>query len=199
MSNEPGVLYVVATPIGNLTDISERALRVLGEVDGILAEDTRHSGYLLKSYGINARLTSFHAHNEGRRSNKAIQRLLGGESLALISDAGTPLVSDPGCQLVRDALHRGIRVVPLPGPCALACALSASGINAGRFVFEGFLPAGAGARRSRLQTLAGEPRTVVFYEAPHRIKTLLDDLWRFLAKVERQRWRVSSPRHSKPY
>ena len=165
VSNQHGVLYVVATPIGNLADISERALRVLGEVDGILAEDTRHSARLLKSHGIDTRLTSLHAHNERRRTEKVVQQLLDGSSLALISDAGTPLISDPGCQLVRDALDRGIQVVPLPGPCALACALSVSGINAARFVFEGFLPAGSGLRRKRLRAMCNETRTMVFYEA----------------------------------
>ena len=176
MSNVHGVLYVVATPIGNLRDISERALEILREVDGILAEDTRHSARLLTSHDIDKRLTSLHAHNEQSRAQKVIERLLSGESLALISDAGTPSISDPGNYLVKAVLAQGIKVVPLPGACALVCALSASGIPAGRFVFEGFLPPGAGLRRTRLRALSSEPRTVVFYEAPHRIKVLLQDL-----------------------
>ena len=176
MSIEHGVLYVVATPIGNLSDISPRGLETLTEVDEILAEDTRHSRRLLKTFGIDTRMTSFHAHNEQRRSSKVIQRMVEGESLALISDAGTPLVSDPGCHLVKHALANGIKVIPVPGACALACALSISGINANQFVFEGFLPAASGARRSRLQTLTNESSTLVFYEAPHRIEALLGDL-----------------------
>ena len=137
LSNTHGVLYIVATPIGNLSDLSDRARRVLGEVDGVFAEDTRRSGRLLKRLGILASLTSFHAHNETRRAKRVIERLERGENLALISDAGTPVISDPGGQLVREVLERGIRVVPLPGPCALICALSASGVNASKFVFEG--------------------------------------------------------------
>lgn len=176
MSIEHGVLYVVATPIGNLSDISRRGLEILSEVDAILAEDTRHSGRLLKTFGISTRISSFHAHNERGRSPKVIERLLDGESLALISDAGTPLISDPGCHLVRHALEHGIKIIPVPGPCALACALSASGINASRFVFEGFLPAAPGARRRRLQSLTSESRTLVLYEAPHRIEALLGDM-----------------------
>ena len=176
LSNAHGVLYIVATPIGNLSDISDRARRVLGEVDGVFAEDTRRSGRLLKRLGILASLTSFHAHNETHRAKRVIERLERGENLALISDAGTPVISDPGGQLVREVLERGIRVVPLPGPCALICALSASGVNASKFVFEGFLSPSPVARRSRLKDLSEEKRTVVFYEAPHRIEGLLSDL-----------------------
>jgi 16S rRNA (cytidine1402-2'-O)-methyltransferase len=176
MSIIPGALYVVATPIGNLQDIGLRALEVLRNVDLILAEDTRHSARLLGHYGINTALGSFHDHSDSKRTEDIIQRLLGGASLALISDAGTPLISDPGYPLVNTALAQGIRVVPIPGPSALISALSVAGLPTGKFVFEGFLPAKTTSRRRRLQELALEGRTQVFYEAPHRICRLLEDM-----------------------
>lgn len=176
MSNEPGSLYVVATPIGNLEDIGGRALRVLAGVDLVLAEDTRHSGGLLRHFGIRRPLQSLHEHNERARVESLIARLEAGGSLALISDAGTPLISDPGYHLVRAAHGAGVPVVPVPGPSAVTCALCAAGLPGDRFVFEGFLPARAAERRRRLQALAGETRTLVFCEAPHRIAAALRDL-----------------------
>ena len=182
--NAPGTLYVVATPIGNLEDISARALRVLREVKLIAAEDTRHSARLLQHFGIGTPLVACHEHNEREQGSRLIQRLLGGDDLALVSDAGTPLISDPGYHLVRNARAAGVRVVPLPGPCALIAGLSASGLASDRFVFEGFLPARSTARRQRLQALVEEPRTLIFYEAPHRLLECLADL-RELFGVER--------------
>ena len=174
--NAPGTLYVVATPIGNLDDISARALRVLREVKLIAAEDTRHSARLLQHFGIATPLVACHEHNEREQGSRLVQRLLGGDDLALISDAGTPLISDPGYHLVRNARAAGVRVVPVPGACALIAALSASGLPSDRFVFEGFLPARSTARRQRLQALCEEPRTLLFYEAPHRLLECLADL-----------------------
>ncbi len=169
MSNKPGVLYIVATPIGNLEDVSYRALRILREVDLIAAEDTRHSRSLFERYGITTRVQAFHQHNERTQTSKLIARLRAGAHVALISDAGTPLVSDPGAALVRAARESEIPVVPIPGACAAVAALSAAGFSADRFVFEGFLPARATARRALLQALREEVRTLIFYEAPHRI------------------------------
>ncbi len=182
--NAPGTLYVVATPIGNLEDISARALRVLREVRLIAAEDTRHSARLLQHFGIHTPLTACHEHNEREEGSRLVQRLLGGDDLALVSDAGTPLISDPGYHLVRNARAAGVRVVPVPGACALIAALSASGLPSDRFVFEGFLPARSSARRQRLQAVVEEPRTLIFYEAPHRLLECLADL-RELFGVER--------------
>ena len=164
-----GVLYVVATPIGNLDDISARALRTLSEVALIAAEDTRHSSRLLQHFGISTPLQACHEHNEREQGGRFLARLQAGEDIALISDAGTPLISDPGYHLVRQARAAGIRVVPIPGTCALIAALSAAGLPSDRFIFEGFLPAKAAARRTRLALLREEPRTLIFYEAPHRI------------------------------
>jgi 16S rRNA (cytidine1402-2'-O)-methyltransferase len=171
----PGTLHVVATPIGNLGDLSPRALEVLRAVDAICAEDTRHSRRLLAHFGIERPLLAVHEHNEGDIASKLVARLLAGESLALVSDAGTPLVSDPGFRLVRAARAAGIRVSPVPGACAFVAALSVAGLASDRFVFEGFLPAKAAARRERLATLAAEPRTLVFYESAHRIEDALAD------------------------
>ncbi|HEY1772785.1 MAG TPA: 16S rRNA (cytidine(1402)-2'-O)-methyltransferase [Gammaproteobacteria bacterium] len=176
MSQRPGVLYVVATPIGNLEDISARALKVLNQVQVVAAEDTRHSGTLLGHFGIRATLISLHDHNEAERALLLVTRLLAGESVALISDAGTPLISDPGFDLVRAARAAGITVTPIPGASALVAALSVSGLPTDRFVFEGFLPQKAAARRERLATLAGESRTLVFYESVHRIQESLQDM-----------------------
>ena len=174
-SRAPGVLHVVATPIGNLGDLSPRAQAVLRGVDAICAEDTRHTRQLLGHFGIERPLIALHEHNEDGLAARLVERLQAGESLALVSDAGTPLVSDPGFRLVRAAREAGLRVSPVPGPSALIAALSVAGLPSDRFVFEGFLPAKAGARRERLQTLASEPRTVLFYESSHRIEEMLAD------------------------
>ncbi len=175
-ANAAGVLYVVATPIGNLGDWSVRAREVLASVDVIAAEDTRHSRPLLQHFGIGTPLMALHAHNENERVDELISRLLGGQTLALISDAGTPLVSDPGFPLVRAALLAGIRVSPIPGASAVMAALSSCGLPSDRFVFEGFLPARASARRARLQALKNETRTLIFFEAPHRLLESLQDM-----------------------
>lgn len=174
--SKPGVLYVVATPIGNLADISARAREVLAAVDLVAAEDTRHSGTLLAHLGVKTPLISLHDHNEAERAPILVARLQAGESVALISDAGTPLISDPGFDLVRAARAAGISVTPIPGASALVAALSVSGLPTDRFVFEGFLPAKQGARRERLAALAAEPRTLVFYESVHRIQESLEDM-----------------------
>jgi len=172
----PGVLYVVATPIGNLGDISARAREILAGASVVAAEDTRHSGRLLRELGLERPLVSLHEHNERGRVAELVGRLQGGESVALVSDAGTPLVSDPGYLLVAAAVEAGIAVAPVPGPSAAIAALSASGLPCDRFCFEGFLPARAAARRQRLAELAAEARTLVLYEAPHRIAECLADL-----------------------
>jgi 16S rRNA (cytidine1402-2'-O)-methyltransferase len=169
-------LYVVATPIGNLGDLSARALDALKSVAAICAEDTRHTRQLLAHYGLEKPLIALHEHNEDALAERLVARLVAGESLALVSDAGTPLVSDPGFRLVRAARIAGIRVSPLPGPCAFIAALSVAGLPSDRFVFEGFLPAKAGARRERLQQLAVETRTLAFYESSHRIADALSDM-----------------------
>ncbi|WP_236207795.1 16S rRNA (cytidine(1402)-2'-O)-methyltransferase [Pseudomonas tohonis] len=171
-----GKLYVVATPIGNLDDISARALRVLREVALIAAEDTRHSVRLLQHFGINTPLAACHDHNEREEGGRFLARLQAGEDVALISDAGTPLISDPGYHLVRQVRAAGIAVVPVPGPSALIAALSAAGLPSDRFIFEGFLPAKTAGRRSRLELVKEEPRTLIFYEAPHRILECLEDM-----------------------
>ncbi|SEQ47337.1 16S rRNA (cytidine1402-2'-O)-methyltransferase [Pseudomonas cuatrocienegasensis] len=175
-SMSPGTLYVVATPIGNLDDISARALKVLAEVSLIAAEDTRHSARLMQHFGIATPLAACHEHNERAEGSRFIARLQAGENVALISDAGTPLISDPGYHLVRQARAAGIAVVPVPGACALIAALSAAGLPSDRFIFEGFLPAKAVGRRARLEQVREEPRTLIFYEAPHRILESLEDM-----------------------
>ena len=176
MAERPGVLYVVATPIGNLDDLSTRAREVLAAADWIAAEDTRHSGALLAHLGIRARFLSLHDHNESERTPQLLEELTAGKSVALISDAGTPLISDPGYDLVRAAHAAGIRVSPIPGACALVAALSVAGLPTDRFAFEGFLPAKNAARRERLTVLAGETRTLVFYESVHRLAESLADM-----------------------
>lgn len=176
VNSSAGVLYVVATPIGNLEDISARALRVLREVSLIAAEDTRHSARLMQHFGIATPLAACHEHNERDEGGRFIGRLLAGDDVALVSDAGTPLISDPGYHLVKQAWAAGVRVVPVPGACALVAALCAAGLPSDRFIFEGFLPAKQGARRARLEHLREEPRTLIFYEAPHRILECLQDL-----------------------
>lgn len=172
----PGVLYVVATPLGNLEDITLRALRVLREVHWIAAEDTRETAKLLRHYGIATRLTAYHDWIEREQAPRLVERLLQGENGALVSDAGTPVLSDPGFHLVRSALAAGIRIVPVPGPSAIVAALCAAGLPAQRFVFEGFLPARASARRARLQELARETRTLVMFETARRLPACLQDM-----------------------
>lgn len=170
-----GALYIIATPIGNLEDITLRALRVLREVDLIAAEDTRHSRKLLSHFGISKPLTSYFDHNKNIKGALILEKLQEGMSVALISDAGTPCISDPGYQLIRDAWSSGVNVVPIPGPCAAVAALSASGLPVDSFVFEGFLPNRSGKRRDKLLRLKDEGRVLIFYEAPVRIlATLLD-------------------------
>jgi 16S rRNA (cytidine1402-2'-O)-methyltransferase len=170
-----GILHVVATPIGNLADLSPRALSTLRGVAAICAEDTRHTRQLLAHHGVEQSLVALHEHNEAGVAERLVARLLAGESLALVSDAGTPLVSDPGFRLVAAARAAGVKVSPVPGPSALIAALSVAGLPSDRFAFEGFLPAKAGARRERLARLAGESRTLIFYEASHRIEETLAD------------------------
>ena len=170
-----GTLYVVATPIGNLADLSPRALDTLQAAAAVCAEDTRHTRQLLAHFGIERPLVALHEHNEDGMADRLVARLLAGESLALVSDAGTPLVSDPGFRLVGAARAAGVRVSPVPGPSALVAALSVAGLPSDRFVFEGFLPAKAAARRARLSALAGEGRTLLFYESSHRIEETLAD------------------------
>ena len=173
---QAGVLYVVATPIGNMGDISARAREILAGVSAVAAEDTRHSALLLRELGLERPLVSLHEHNERARAVELVGRLRAGESIALVSDAGTPLISDPGYLLLQAALEAGITVSPVPGPSAAIAALSASGLPCDRFCFEGFLPARAIARRRRLAELAADARTLVIYEAPHRIAACLADL-----------------------
>jgi 16S rRNA (cytidine1402-2'-O)-methyltransferase len=176
-ANSPlGSLYVVATPIGNLDDISARALSILRNATLIAAEDTRHSARLMQHFGIGTPLAACHEHNERDQGGRFLARLLAGDDVALISDAGTPLISDPGYHLVRQARAAGIAVVPVPGACALIAALSAAGLPSDRFIFEGFLPAKAAGRRARLEQVKEEPRTLIFYEAPHRILECLQDM-----------------------
>lgn len=175
LSPAAGTLFIVATPIGNLADLSPRGLDTLRKVAAICAEDTRHTRQLLSHYGVEQSLVALHEHNESDVAERIVARLQSGDSLALVSDAGTPLVSDPGFRLVAAARAAGIKVSPIPGPCALIAALSAAGLPSDRFAFEGFLPAKAGARRERLQRLAAEPRTLIFYESSHRIEDTLAD------------------------
>jgi 16S rRNA (cytidine1402-2'-O)-methyltransferase len=171
-----GKLWVVATPIGNLDDLSPRAQRALQDADLIACEDTRHSAALLKHCGVATRTFALHEHNEREASRDLVQRMLDGATIALISDAGTPLVSDPGFRLVRAAREAGMVVSPLPGPCAAIAALSVAGLPSDRFAFEGFLPAKSAARRARLEALRTETRTLIFYESSHRIVESLADM-----------------------
>jgi len=171
-----GTLYIVATPIGNLEDITQRAIRILTEVDLIAAEDTRHTRKLLAHYNIATRLDSYYDEVEARKAAPLVKLLKNGKNIALVSDAGTPTLSDPGFRLVREAVLAGVSVVPVPGPSALVAVLSVSGLPTDRFVFEGFLPAKNRERRDRLQSLRQEERTLVFYEAPHRLRETLADM-----------------------
>ena len=170
-----GLLYVVATPIGNLEDISARAIKVLSQVNRIAAEDTRHSSRLLQHLGINTPLVAVHDHNEAGRVQSLIEQLVAGERIALISDAGTPLISDPGYRLIRAAIENHIQVKVIPGPSAVTTALLLSGLPSDRFCFEGFLPRTSGARISALEDLASEERTLIFFEAPHRLVETMED------------------------
>ncbi|BBI61153.1 ribosomal RNA small subunit methyltransferase I [Vreelandella sulfidaeris] len=174
--HNPGTLYVVATPIGNLDDLTARAARVLGQVTRVAAEDTRHSGRLLAHLGLNKPMLSLHEHNEARRVDTLDSYLTAGEDITLISDAGTPLISDPGFVLVRELRARNRHIVPIPGPCALITALSGAGLPTDRFVFAGFLPAKPGARRQALDGWKTREETLVFYESPHRIVHTLEAL-----------------------
>ena len=176
MTDLTGILYIVATPIGNLQDITQRALDTFAQVDLIAAEDTRHSGLLLSHYGIKKPFFALHDHNEQEKAHILVEKLKQGSHIALISDAGTPLISDPGFHLVRQCREASIRVVPLPGACAAITALCASGIASDRFCFEGFLPAKSKARKDKLENIAEEDRTLIFYESTHRILDTLEDM-----------------------
>lgn len=196
-------LYIVATPIGNLEDMTFRAVRILQEADWIAAEDTRHTGKLLQHFQITTPQISYHAHNRTSRLPDLLDRLQDGKTIALVSDAGMPGISDPGYELVSACVEAGILVIPIPGASAVITALSAAGLPTDRFVFEGFLPAKGTERRDRLESLASEPRTLVFYEAPHRVRQTLTDLLntvggdrrivlaRELTKLHEEFWRGS--------
>jgi 16S rRNA (cytidine1402-2'-O)-methyltransferase len=174
--SDSGTLYIVATPIGNLADISQRAIDVLGIVDTVAAEDTRHTSRLMQALGLSKKMLALHDHNELARHEGLLDRVATGESIALVSDAGTPLISDPGFVLVRELRARGRQIIPIPGPCALVAALSAAGLPTDRFLFQGFLPARKAGRRARLEALAGREETLVFYESPHRIRDTLAEI-----------------------
>ena len=180
-----GTLYIVATPIGNLADISERALKVLSEVDFIAAEDTRNTWRLLTHFGIGATLVSYHEHNKHEKGSEIVSRLLAGESCALVTDAGTPAISDPGEDLVALCAESGVSVSSIPGACAMITALTLSGLPTARFVFEGFLPVPKKERRERLSALAKETRTFILHEAPHKLRTTLADLSEVLGDTRR--------------
>ena len=177
-----GTLYLIATPIGNLEDITHRAVRLLGEVDVIACEDTRHTKKLLNHYDIKTRTISYHEHNERERSMELIERLKSGADVAVVSDAGTPAISDPGFRLARLAIDCDVQVVPVPGASALISALVASGLPTDEFFFGGFLPARSGARRARLAELRSLPATLIFYEGPHRIAATLKDAQEILGE-----------------
>jgi len=178
----PGTLYLVATPIGNLEDITLRAIKVLGDVNLIACEDTRHTRKLLTHFGINTRTISYHEHNERERAVELLERLSNGESIAVVSDAGTPGISDPGFRLVQLAIENDISIVPIPGPAAFVSALIASGIPTDEFLFAGFLPSRATARRAKLSELQSLPATLIFYEAPHRLAASLRDASQILGQ-----------------
>jgi len=179
-----GTLYLVATPIGNLEDITHRALRILNEVDLIACEDTRHTRKLLTHYGINTATISYHEHNEKERASKLVEQLLGGSNVAIVSDAGTPGISDPGFRVVKLAIENSIPIVPVPGPVALISALIVSGFPTDEFFFGGFVPARSGQRRTRLTELRALETTLIFYEAPHRIAAALHDALEILGERE---------------
>lgn len=181
--NHQGVLYVVATPIGNLEDVTYRAVRTLGEADLIACEDTRQTRKLLDHYSIAKPTISYHEHNEAERAQELVAKLASGTTIALVSDAGMPGISDPGYRVIRLAIDRGVRVVPIPGPSALTAALAGSGLPTDAFEFHGFLPAKAGQRRTTLEALGKVQHTVVVYEAPHRIRETLEDIAAILGPV----------------
>ncbi|HWF88023.1 MAG TPA: 16S rRNA (cytidine(1402)-2'-O)-methyltransferase [Pyrinomonadaceae bacterium] len=180
----PGTLYLVATPIGNLADITHRALQVLNDVDLIACEDTRHTHKLLSHYGITTKTISYHEHNEQQRATDLIERLKQGTNIAVVSDAGTPSISDPGFRLVRAAIENEITIVRVPGPSALITALIAAGLQTDEFFFAGFLPSRTNARRARLSELQSVPGTLIFYEAPHRLAETLKDAYEILGERE---------------
>ena len=180
----PGTLYVVATPIGNLADITQRAIKILKDVELIACEDTRHTRKLLQHFGINTKTTSYHEHNENQRGDELLDLLKQGSDIAVVSDAGTPAISDPGFRLVRSAIENEITVVPVPGPSALITALVAAGLPTDEFFFAGFLPPRASARQTRLRELASVPGTLIFYEAPHRLAATLKDAYETLGERE---------------
>ena len=177
-----GTLYLVATPIGNLADITHRALQILKDVDLIACEDTRHTHKLLQHYGITTKTVSYHEHNEQQRTPQLVDQLKQGSDIAVVSDAGTPSISDPGYRLVRAAIENGVAVVPVPGPSALISALIAAGLPTDEFFFAGFLPSRTNARRTRLSELRTVPGTLIFYEAPHRLATTLKDACEILGE-----------------
>ena len=174
-----GTLYLVATPIGNLSDMSERALKVLSEVDFIAAEDTRNTLRMLTHFGISKPLVSYFEHNKAQRGEQIVERLLGGESCALVTDAGTPAISDPGEDIVRLCAENGVPVTAIPGACAGICALALSALSTERFCFEGFLPMKKSDRKERLEKLSNEERTMIFHEAPHKLRDTLDDFEKY--------------------
>src|SRR6185503_6030375 len=178
----PGTLYLVATPIGNLADITHRALQILNDVDLIACEDTRHTHKLLHHYGITTKTISYHEHNEQQRAAELIDRLKQGTNIAVVSDAGTPSISDPGFRLVRAAIENDIPIIPVPGPSALITALIAAGLPTDEFFFAGFLPSRTNARRARLAELQAVPGTLIFYEAPHRLAATLNDAYEILGE-----------------
>ncbi|EKO3736448.1 TPA: 16S rRNA (cytidine(1402)-2'-O)-methyltransferase [Vibrio metschnikovii] len=180
VSAEGATLYIVPTPIGNLGDITQRALDVLAQVDVIAAEDTRHTGKLLAHFNIQTKTFALHDHNEQHKAQALVDKLLSGQSIALVSDAGTPLISDPGYHLVNQCRQAGVKVVPLPGACAVITALSASGLPSDRFSFEGFLPAKSKGRKDKFLEIAKVERTCIFYESPHRINESLQDMLEIL-------------------
>ena len=180
LPTEVPTLYIVPTPIGNLGDITQRAIEVLSNVDLVAAEDTRHTGKLLSHFSIQTKTFALHDHNEQQKAQVLVDKLLAGHSIALVSDAGTPLISDPGYHLVTQCRQAGVKVVPLPGACAVITALSASGLPSDRFSFEGFLPAKSKGRKDKFLEIAKVERTCVFYESPHRILDSLDDMLEIL-------------------
>jgi 16S rRNA (cytidine1402-2'-O)-methyltransferase len=183
-NSSSGTLYLVATPIGNLADITHRALQVLKDVDLIACEDTRHTHKLLQHYGITTKTISYHEHNEQQRARQLIDLLKEGSDVAVVSDAGTPSISDPGFRLVRAAIENEVQVVPVPGPSALISALVAAGLPTDEFFFAGFLPSRSNARRTRFNELRSVPGTLIFYEAPHRLATTLQDAYEMLGERE---------------
>jgi 16S rRNA (cytidine1402-2'-O)-methyltransferase len=195
MTTDSGTLFIVATPIGNLEDVTFRAINVLKEVDLVAAEDTRKTRILFTKYGISRPLTSYHDHNKTRQAEKILRQLLAGRSVALVSDAGTPSISDPGYFLINLAIHHHIPVVPVPGVSAVIAGLSVSGLPSDRFCFEGFLPRKPGVRRQRILALKDEERTVIFYESPYRITAMLHDFFDLCG----ERWIVVARELTKVY